>query len=98
MYVLDLAAGHTPRMVMGVGTPVVSRRAVPIGQLDCEAAPDQGFQALVDRGQGDSREELPYAEKDLVRRRVRLGARQILENGGTLLGEPLSFGLEGVAE
>jgi hypothetical protein len=96
--VRDDPTGDASKVVVVVRAPIIPCGSVAIGELHRQAAPDQCFEALVDRGEGDSRDVLPDMKEDFVRRRVGLGSVEVPEYGSSLLGEALPIGLQGLAE
>ena len=85
-------------MVVRVGATVVTGRVVRVRQLDREATPDERFEALVDRGERNSRKVLTDREEDFVRGRMNVGVGEVAEDGRTLLGEPLSVIRQGLTQ
>ena len=77
-------------MVVRVRPSVVAGGMVRVGQLDREPAADEGFKALVDGRQGDGGKLPTDGPVYLFRGGVGVGAREEVEHGCALLGEPLA--------
>ena len=71
---------------------------VRVRQLDREPAPDEGFEALVDRRKREGRKLLSNGQKHLVGGWMRVRCGEKAEHGSPLLGVALTVGLERGAE
>ncbi len=83
--------------MMGFGPAVVPGGAVTVGQLDRQPAADERFEALVHGGQRDSGQVLSHCEEDLISGGMDVGTSNEPVDGGALLGEPQTTGLEGLS-
>jgi len=83
---------------MGIGSAIVPSRTVTVGQLHRESTADKGLEALVYRGQRDSRCVLPNTEEYFVGCRVDIRAREVAVHSCALVCKPLSAGLKCLSE